>query len=120
MISDNLSSITIRSYRGKRPQPNQDAESSYDDFVINAFELSEISLRAVGEEFPSARSSDTTADRAGIFGPSPTEDKLAFVLQMDGALTRWQHSLPAHLRYGSMEHLRDEISTRQATVLHLR
>ncbi|KAH7304669.1 fungal-specific transcription factor domain-containing protein [Stachybotrys elegans] len=120
MISEDLSSTAIHTHRHTYSQTDEDNQLPYDEFVTRALELCEISHHAAQRYFSSSRRQNVNADGTGILDPSPTEDRLALILQMEGSLTRWEHSLPAHLKYGSGEHMRDDISTRQATVLRLR
>lgn len=120
MISEELSATAIHTHRHTHSQPDEDTQLPYDEFVTRALELCEINHHAAQRYFSSSRFQNVNSDCTGILGPSPTEDKLAVILQMEGSLTRWEHSLPANLKYESLEHLRDDVSTRQATVLHLR
>lgn len=106
--------------RQAQRQLDKDNPLPYDEFVARALELCEISHHAAQGYFSSSQLQNPDTDRTGVLDSSPTEDKLALILRMEGCLKRWENLLPGNLKYGSLEPLRDDISTRQATVLHLR
>lgn len=120
MISEELSATAIYTHGYTHSKPDEDIQLAHDDFVTRALELCEISHHAAQRYFSASRFQNVNSDRTGILDRSLMEDKLALILQIEGSLTRWEHSLPANLKYESLEHLRDDVSTRQATVLHLR
>lgn len=117
MISEDIASAIIHSHRHVKPDKNIELE--YDAFVAGALELYEITHHAAQSFLPLPQTSD--AIRNDLLEPSPIEEKLARVLRTDGCLDRWEKSLPIHLRYADGgDHMRDDITTRQATILHLR
>ena len=120
IISENSSSIAIHMQLHVHPQPDEDNPFPYDEFVARALELCEITHNSAQKYFSSSQSQTLDANRTSVLGSSPTEDKLVLMIQMEGCLRRWENSLPDHLKYESSEPTRDDISTRQATVLHLR
>jgi hypothetical protein len=92
----------------------------YDDFVAGALVLYEITHDATKSYFSLPRSSEPLRDRASALQPSLIEEKMALILRVDGSLDRWKKSLPTHLRYADEDYVKDDVSTRQATILHLR
>jgi hypothetical protein len=118
MISESHASIVIRTHN--RAPSDNDNHLPYDDFVARALELYEITHHAAKRYFDLPKSHNLNMDQGGVLDTILMEEKLALVLQIDGCLKRWEHSLPAHLRYQGLTDLQDEVCTRQATILHLR
>lgn len=120
MISQNLASTVLYAQCRAYSQENKDCRLLYDEFVARAFELYEITNHAAQGYFSPSQFHGPNTDRSGVLDPSPTEEKLAFIIQIDGCLSRWKNSLPAHLVFGNTTHQSDDVCRRQTIVLHLR
>ncbi|KAL5603463.1 hypothetical protein FOVSG1_006213 [Fusarium oxysporum f. sp. vasinfectum] len=120
MISETLASTVIVPQRPSSSQQNKDDQLPYQDFFTKTLELYEITNHTVQKFYSPAHTRSQYVDHPGIVKPSQDEEKLAIIIQVDGCLSRWEHSLPAHLKLGNSEYQPDDICRRQATILHLR
>lgn len=118
MIAERVASDVIHSARRGLPQNCDQME--YDDFVARALELCEIAHHATLGYFSIPQAHDPTQRRVDVLSPNATEEKLALIIRMDGCLSRWRSSLAPHLRHETGDDLKNEVFSRQTTVLHLR
>jgi hypothetical protein len=120
MVSETFASNAIKPERHASAPRIEDDQLPYEEFFTKTLELYEITSHAVRQFFSEAHTHNQNADGSGIINTSQEEKILAIIIQVDGCLSRWEQSLPAHLKLGDAKHQPDDICRRQSTVLHLR
>ncbi|KAH7078178.1 putative C6 transcription factor [Paraphoma chrysanthemicola] len=120
MIAESFTHTVLNVQHHVQSLPENDDRIPYNEFVVRSLELYEITYHALQRYFSPPRPRDLNVDCLDYFDPTPTESRLALMIQVDGSLRRWEISLPAHLKFGSSRHLQGDICSRQATILHLR
>jgi hypothetical protein len=121
MISSTLAtSVPLPTY--SRHSSNDKGDMLTDaSFFVKSVELYDILHRAVATlyDISGARSKNVMAFEMEHTSSDDNTIDLGAVIQLDSALVKWEKALPERLKASSSE-MRDEITHRQAVILHMR
>ena len=108
----------------KSTNPHSANGNAWKEFSRVAFFTKSIELYEIINRATSSTCSGGAAKgckRSHNDGSSDGTDKdLGTVMCLDESLSQWKQGVPEHLRYESVESSNDEISKRQAVILHIR
>ncbi|EFY98046.1 Zn(2)-Cys(6) zinc finger domain protein [Metarhizium robertsii] len=115
MISRNLASAVPLPLTSSNAKPNDYGRLTEGSFFVKSIELYEITHRVLLDLY----SEPGSRPRSTIHDDRKDED-LASVMQLDSAMMKWEESLPKFLVLGDADVANNDVSHRQAVILHIR
>lgn len=115
MISRNLASAVPLPLTSSNAKPNDYGRLTEGSFFVKSIELYEITHRVLLDLY----SEPGSRPRSTIHDDRKDED-LAAVMQLDSAMMKWEESLPKFLVLSDADVASNDVSHRQAVILHIR
>lgn len=115
MVSRELASAVPLPRTSSNATPDEYGRLTEASFFVKSVQLYEITHRVTLNLY----SEPGSRIRCTVHTDSPDED-LSIVMQLDGAMMKWEASLPKHLDLSDADAAANDVSHRQAVILYIR
>lgn len=115
MVSRNTASAVPLPLTSSNAKPNEYGRLTEASFFVKSLELYEITHRVLLELY-----SESGSRLRSTAHDDTKEEDLAAVMQLDSAMMKWEESLPKFLSLSDPDVANNDVSYRQAVILHIR